>query len=98
MNGSASAFELSRAEATAGFFTPLAVFAVSFLAQVILPGSRLPGYVINPVTGEPRIYRRNGLLVFALALSGAAYHYELFGEDYNPRVKCTDGCRRESGI
>ena len=70
-------FELSRTEAIAGFFTPLAVFAVFFLAQLILPGRRLPGYVINPQTGEPRSYRLNGLLVFALAL--VAWAFELTG-------------------
>ena len=60
--------ELSRTEAIAGFFTPLVIFAVFFLAQLILPGKWVPGYVINPETGEPRKYRLNGLLVFAVAL------------------------------
>ena len=54
-------FELSRTEATLGFFTPLAIFAVFFLAQLILPGRWVPGYVINPETGEPRKYRLNGI-------------------------------------
>ena len=45
-------FELSRTEAIAGFFTPLVIFAVFFLAQLMLPGRRVPGYVINPQTGE----------------------------------------------
>ena len=58
-------FELSRTEAIAGFFTPLVIFAVFFLAQLMLPGRRVPGYVINPQTGEPRNYRLNGILVFA---------------------------------
>ena len=61
-------FELSGAEAVAGFLTPLAIFAAFFLAQVILPARRVPGYVINPETGQPRDYRLNGLLVFALAV------------------------------
>ena len=39
-----------------------------FLAQLILPGRWVPGYVINPETGEPRKYRLNGLLVFLAAL------------------------------
>ncbi|MCY3887222.1 MAG: DUF1295 domain-containing protein [Chloroflexi bacterium] len=60
--------ELSWTEAIAGFFTPLAIFAVFFLAQLILPGRRVPGYVVDPATGEPRRYRLNGLLVFAIAL------------------------------
>ncbi|MXX16784.1 MAG: hypothetical protein F4Z52_06105, partial [Gammaproteobacteria bacterium] len=61
-------FELSGAEAIAGFFTPLAVFAVFLLAQLILPGRWVPGYVVNPETGEPRQYRLNGLLVYVLVL------------------------------
>ena len=61
-------FELSGTEAIAGFLTPLAIFAVFFLAQIILPARRVPGYVINPETGEPRTYRLNGILVFAIAL------------------------------
>ena len=62
-------FELSRAEAVAGFFTPLAVFAVFLLAQLVLPARRVPGYVADPQTGEPRTYRLNGLAVFVLALA-----------------------------
>ncbi len=61
-------FELSLAEAIAGFFTPVAIFAAFFLAQMILPGRRVPGYVINPDTGKPRNYRLNGILVFAVAV------------------------------
>ena len=61
-------FELSGTEAIAGFFTPLVIFAAFFLAQLILPGRWVPGYVINPETGEPRRYRLNGILVFAIAL------------------------------
>ena len=60
-------FELSRTEAIAGLLTPLVIFAVFFLAQLILPGRRVPGYVVNPETGEPRNYRLNGLLVFVIA-------------------------------
>ena len=70
-------FELSRTEAIAGFFTPLVVFAVFFLAQLVLPGKRVPGYVINPKTGEPRNYRLNGIVVFAVAL--VVWAFELTG-------------------
>ncbi len=70
-------FELSRTEAIAGFFTPLVIFAVFFLAQLVLPGRQVPGYVINPETGEPRNYRLNGLLVFAIAL--VVWAFELTG-------------------
>lgn len=62
-------FELSGVEAIAGFFTPLAVFAAFFVAQFVLPARRVPGYVIDAATGEPRDYRLNGLLVFAIALA-----------------------------
>ena len=54
-------FELSGTEAIAGFFTTLAIFAVFFLAQRILPARRVLGYVINSETGKPRKYRLNGL-------------------------------------
>ena len=70
-------FELSLTEALAGFFTPLAICAVFFLAQVILPARRVPGYVIDPDTGEPRNYRLNGLLVFVIAL--VVWAFELTG-------------------
>ena len=60
-------FELSRTEAIAGFFTPLAIFAAFFVVQFLLPGRRVTGYVINPETGEPRNYKLNGILVFAIA-------------------------------
>ena len=61
-------FELSGMEAIAGFLTPLAIFAAFFLTQFILPGRRVTGYVINTETGEPRNYRLNGILVFAIAV------------------------------
>ena len=70
-------FELSGAEAIAGFITPLAVFAVFLLAQLILPGRWVPGYVVNPETGEPRQYRLNGLLVYVLVL--IVWAFELTG-------------------
>ena len=70
-------FELSRTEAIAGFFTPLVIFAVFFLAQLVLPGKWVPGYVINPQTGEPRKYRLNGILVFAVAV--IVWAFELTG-------------------
>ena len=70
-------FGLSQGEAIAGFFTPLVIFAVFFLVQIILPGKWVPGYVINPETGEPRKYRLNGLLVFVVAL--IVWAFELTG-------------------
>ena len=60
-------FELSAAEAVVGFLTPLVIFAAFALAQIVLPARRVPGYVINSETGQPRNYRLNGLLVFVIA-------------------------------
>ena len=60
--------EFSWAQAIVGFFAAPAIFAAFFLAQLVLPGRRVPGYVINPDTGEPRNYRLNGLLVYAIAV------------------------------
>lgn len=70
-------FELSGMEAIVGFFTPLAIFAVFFVAQFVLPARRVPGYVIDATTGEPRSYRLNGILVFVLAL--AVWWFEVGG-------------------
>ena len=70
-------FELSQTEAIAGFFTPLAIFIVFFLLQIILPGKWVPGYVVNPETGEPRKYRLNGILVFLIAV--IVWAFELTG-------------------
>ena len=60
-------FELSGAEALAGLLAPPAICAALLLAQLVLPGRRVPGYVVDPETGAPRDYRLNGLSVFALA-------------------------------
>ena len=72
-------FELSGMEAIAGFLTPLAVFAAFFVAQFILPARRVPGYVIDAATGEPRSYRLNGMLVFLIAI--AVWWFEVGGLD-----------------
>ena len=69
--------ELSGMEAVAGFFTPLAVFVAFFVAQLVLPAIKVPGYVINPETGEPRNYRLNGILVYVIAL--VVWWFELTG-------------------
>ena len=69
--------ELSFGEAIAAFFTPLAIFAAFYIAQLVLPGMRVPGYVKDAATGEPRSYRLNGILVFAIAL--IAWALELGG-------------------
>ncbi len=70
-------FELSRTEAILGFFTPLMIFAVFLVAQLVLPARRVSGYVIAPETGEPRSYRLNGLPVFAIAV--IVWAFELTG-------------------
>ena len=48
-----------------------------FLVQFILPGRRVTGYVVNPETGEPRNYKLNGILVFAIAM--IVWAFELTG-------------------
>ena len=75
-------FELSGWEAIAGFLTPLAIFAVFFLVQLVLPGRRVTGYVINPETGEPRNYKLNGLIVFVLAVIVWAFDFTGMGRDW----------------
>ncbi len=70
-------FELSGTEAIWGFLTPLVIFVVFFLAQLILPARRVTGYVVNPETGEPRNYRLNGLPIFAIAV--IVWGFELTG-------------------
>ena len=59
--------ELTAGEAVLGFLTPLIVMVAFVVLQMILPGRRVTGYVIDAATGQPRSYRLNGLLVFAAA-------------------------------
>ena len=61
-------FELSGQEALLGFLTPVAIFILFFLVQLILPGRWVTGYVTDRETGEPRKYKLNGLLVYVIAL------------------------------
>ena len=70
-------FDLTRAEAIWGFFTPLLVFAAFFVVQLVLPGRWVTGYVVVPETGEPRRYRLNGILAFAVAI--VVWWFELTG-------------------
>jgi len=69
--------ELSGTEAIWGFLTPLVAFAGFFVLQLIVPGRWVPGYVVNPETGEPRRYRLNGLLVFIVVV--ILWYFELTG-------------------
>ena len=59
--------ELTAGEAVLGFLTPLFVMAALAVLNLVLPGRRVPGYVIDTATGQPRSYRLNGLLVFVAA-------------------------------
>ena len=61
-------FDLTATEKILAFFTPLVIFAAFFVAQTILPGRRVTGYVTNAETGEPRNYKLNGLLVYVIAV------------------------------
>ncbi|MCY4159691.1 MAG: ergosterol biosynthesis protein [Bacteroidetes bacterium] len=69
--------ELSATEKILGLCTPLIVYIAFFVIQLILPGRRVPGYVINPETGKPRNYRLNGIWVFSVVL--AIWWFELTG-------------------
>ena len=60
--------ELTGTEVILGFLTPLFIFAAFFLAQVLLPGRRVPGYAVDSETGKPREYRLNGLLIYVIAV------------------------------
>ena len=55
-----------------GFVAPLIVYAVVTLLHLAVPARVVDGYVISPATGKPYRYRLNGLVVFALTLSGWA--------------------------
>ncbi|MDE0318261.1 MAG: DUF1295 domain-containing protein [Acidimicrobiaceae bacterium] len=69
--------ELTAGEAVLGFLTPLFVMAAFFVLQMVIPGKRVPGYVIDTETGQPRSYRLNGLAVFVVAQ--ALWWFELTG-------------------
>ncbi len=59
--------ELTAGEAVLGFLTPLFVCIAFLILHLILPARRVTGYVIDAESGQPRTYRLNGLLVFAVA-------------------------------
>ena len=61
-------FELTGTEALLGFLTPLGVCLLFFVLQMIIPGRKVPGYMINPDTGEPRNYTLNGGIVFIIVI------------------------------
>ena len=52
----------------AGFFAPLAVYAVVTLLHLVVPARQVDGYVIDPSTKRPYRYRLNGLIVYALTV------------------------------
>ncbi len=52
----------------AGFFAPLAVYAVVTALHRVIPGRTVDGYVIDPATGKPLRYRLNGLETYAATL------------------------------
>jgi hypothetical protein len=55
----------------AGFVAPFVIYAFIFLCHLLLPARVVDGYVMDPLTGQPRRYRLNGLLVLTVTL--AAY-------------------------
>jgi len=62
---------MSLASPIAGFVAPFVIYAFIFLCHLLLPARVVDGYVVDPVTGRPRRYRLNGLLVLTVTL--AAY-------------------------
>jgi protein-S-isoprenylcysteine O-methyltransferase Ste14 len=53
----------------AGFFAPWIVYALVLVLHLVVPASRVNGYVRDATTGEPLRYRINGLPVMALTLA-----------------------------
>ena len=54
----------------AGFFAPIVICGALLALHVVLPAHRVRGYIADPATGGPYIYRLNGLLVLAAAIGG----------------------------
>ena len=52
----------------AGFLAPVVVYAVVIALHLLLPAQRVDGYVIDPKTQSPFLYRLNGLAVFILTI------------------------------
>jgi delta14-sterol reductase len=49
----------------AGFFAPWIIYAVMLGLHLLLPARRVSGYITDPRTGKPPVYRLNGPLVLA---------------------------------
>lgn len=53
-----------------GVIAPAAIYAVVLLLHVVLPARRVSGYILDPRTGQPQVYRINGLRVLMVMLCG----------------------------
>jgi len=59
-----------------GFLIPIVVYAIVLVLNMLLPGRCVEGYVINPDTKQPLVYRLNGMLVLiVIALIWALISY-----------------------
>jgi hypothetical protein len=48
---------------------PLLVDGLVLALHVVLPARRVPGYVVDPATGAPAVYRLNGIVVLGVTLA-----------------------------
>lgn len=51
-----------------GLLMPAVIYGSILTLHVFLPARRIPGYVIDPQTRQPQVYRLNGLLVLSIML------------------------------
>lgn len=56
----------------AGWAAVAAVYAATYVAASLVPVAATPGYVIDPATGKPQLYRLNGLRCLVLLVAAAA--------------------------
>lgn len=56
-------------EHLAGFLSPWFVYLFLLFLHLIVPARKVPGYVEDPATGRPQVYRINGIFVLILAIA-----------------------------
>lgn len=56
---------------TTGLLLPAFIYALIFALGLLLPASRIEGYVLDPLTRRPTVYHLNGLLVLVVVLGAA---------------------------
>ncbi len=53
-----------------GLLMPAIIYGLILALHLLLPARRISGYVIDPLTALPQVYRLNGLLVLIIVLGG----------------------------